>query len=201
VVTSFRASEDFAFDKDAGAPCPHLQRDHRCAIHHRLVEEGFRGCAAYDCHGAGPPATRTLARECFTQREQIDGFAVLERVHELEWLLTEAAQLCPPSQGELAFEIGRAIEKLDAIARGSIHEILRADLDRQEVHAKDLLLGVGDALGGRAGWARRVRAPAATASVVARDVADCGPFDDETTEGSSHADSGASRATGSTSVG
>ena len=54
IATSFEASEDFAFDKAAGTGCRYLTRDCRCAIHDQLAERGFRGCAAYECFGAGP---------------------------------------------------------------------------------------------------------------------------------------------------
>ncbi|WP_240968359.1 pentapeptide repeat-containing protein [Streptomyces sp. HNM0575] len=53
VALPFAASSDFAFDKEAGVPCPNLREDFRCGIHARLREEGFPGCVAYDCYGAG----------------------------------------------------------------------------------------------------------------------------------------------------
>jgi hypothetical protein len=66
-----------------------------------------------------------------------------------------AYKLCPPSHRELAIEVRRAVEALDAIARGTVHQMLRADLHRLGADAKTLLLRVGVAVGGRAGWARR----------------------------------------------
>src|SRR5450759_3328858 len=53
VAPAFSASADFAIDKDAGQPCPNLRPDFRCGIHARLREQGFPGCTAYDCFGAG----------------------------------------------------------------------------------------------------------------------------------------------------
>ena len=60
VWSAFDASDDFAFSKPAGVACRNLRRDHRCAIHRELIGRGLRGCAAYDCHGAGQRATLSL---------------------------------------------------------------------------------------------------------------------------------------------
>ena len=60
---SFRASEDFAFDKDTeGAACPHLQRDHRCAIHHRLAEEGIPWLCGLRLPRCRPPSHAAVCR-------------------------------------------------------------------------------------------------------------------------------------------
>lgn len=61
VVLAFDRSELFAFDKPAGVPCPNLDRKNRCRIHATLREEGFAGCARYDCQGAGPGACQMAA--------------------------------------------------------------------------------------------------------------------------------------------
>ena len=67
----FTRSSEFAIDKPAGRPCPHLADDHHCSIHDRLQDEGFSGCAAYDCFGAGQRlAQRTFGgRDWRTHRE------------------------------------------------------------------------------------------------------------------------------------
>ena len=53
VAHAFRASTSFAFDKPAGEPCPNLQADFGCAVHRTLRQQGFSGCTAYTCYGAG----------------------------------------------------------------------------------------------------------------------------------------------------
>lgn len=52
LALAFDKGEDFAIDKPAGTPCPHLAR-HACSIHARLEDEGFPGCIRYSCTGAG----------------------------------------------------------------------------------------------------------------------------------------------------
>jgi hypothetical protein len=55
---AFSSSADFAIDKDAEKPCLHLRSDFRCGIHQRIRQEGFAGCAVYDCFGAGQKAAQ-----------------------------------------------------------------------------------------------------------------------------------------------
>lgn len=57
VGLAFDEGDQFAIDKPAGLPCPHLKH-HACTIYDRLHGEGFSGCDAYDCEGAGQ---RTVA--------------------------------------------------------------------------------------------------------------------------------------------
>jgi len=97
VVPAFARSADFAIDKPAGMPCPHLERDFRCAIHHRLRSSGFRGCAVFDCFGAGQEVTRRHGTRGAA------GFAAARQLHELLWYLNEALAVAAPGlRGALA---------------------------------------------------------------------------------------------------
>jgi hypothetical protein len=149
VWSTFDASDDFAFSKPAGVACPNLRRDCRCAVHDELAIRGLGGCAAYDCHGAGPRATRLFAGAELTDRERHDVFAVLRDAHELLWLLGGAARLCPPSHGDLQAELVRAVEAVDAVAAGTVAALLDADLRPHRAEARQLLRRLRDALGGR----------------------------------------------------
>jgi hypothetical protein len=64
VIPPFDALQGFGFDKPAETPCRHLCTDHRCGIHDQLIDRGFEGCVAFDCHGAGQRLT-ALAVERF----------------------------------------------------------------------------------------------------------------------------------------
>ncbi|HYP43944.1 MAG TPA: pentapeptide repeat-containing protein [Propionibacteriaceae bacterium] len=86
-MPGFAASADFAIDKPAGQPCPHLGTDFGCTIHGQLRERGFAGCTVYDCFGAGQKVTH-LARG---QRRGLFGaFTVTRQLHELLWYLSAA---------------------------------------------------------------------------------------------------------------
>ena len=96
VALPFSASADFAIDKAAGQPCPHLQTDFRCGIHGQLRERGFAGCAAYDCFGAGQRLTQSLfagqdwrANPQIAQR-MVDLLPIMRALHELLWYLADA---------------------------------------------------------------------------------------------------------------
>jgi hypothetical protein len=149
-ATSFEASDDFAIDKPAGISCPYLGRDCRCAIHSELLERGFRGCAIYDCHGAGQRVTRAFAAAPDTSARDTsardEAFLVLRIVHELLWLLTEAIALCPPSDPDLATQLSRQIAHLDALDPRAVADL---DLRPERAAAQSLLRRVGAALGGR----------------------------------------------------
>jgi hypothetical protein len=82
VLLPFQRSADFAFDKQAGETCRHLSAEHRCGIHARLLDEGMRGCVAYDCFGAG---------QAVTESGRIGVFHLVEQVHEIAWYLADAA--------------------------------------------------------------------------------------------------------------
>ena len=57
VIPPFDAVQGFGFDKPAETACHHLCADHRCGIHDGLIEQGFTGCVAFDCLGAGQKLT------------------------------------------------------------------------------------------------------------------------------------------------
>jgi hypothetical protein len=101
VALSFDRSPSFAFAKQADEPCPYLTRSCRCAIHAELAPRGMGGCAAFECYGAGPRATRTGA--------DAQTFLRLREVHEQLWYLTEARKLCATLP-----ELDTAIAALDA---------------------------------------------------------------------------------------
>ena len=121
VALSFQASADFAIDKDAGEPCPNLQRDFRCGVHTRLREEGFKGCTVYDCFGAG----QRVAQVTFGGRnwraapesagQMFAAFGVMRQLHELLWYLTLALTMVPA--GPLHDELAQAVEETDELAR------------------------------------------------------------------------------------
>jgi len=108
VALTLAKSADFALDKPAGEPCPHLGTDFRCAIHPHLVDRGFPGCVAYDCFGAGQQAVRTTGIRDWradpdARAALFATFGVLETLGELLWYLAEAHDLTAghPLHGEV----------------------------------------------------------------------------------------------------
>ena len=141
VAPAFSASADFAIDKPAGQPCPNLRPGFRCGIHDDLRPRGFRGCAVYDCFGAGQHVSQvTFGGQDWRQapraaQQMFEVFAVMRQLHELLWYLSEAlaSRRARPLHGELKL----AIEATDRMAGGGAEALLELDLGahRRDVHA------------------------------------------------------------------
>ncbi len=98
VLLAFDASDAFAFDKPACAPCRHLHGDNSCTIHADLEPRGFRGCRSFDCHGAGQRLTQSLLGRSWRSDPALmpdldDAFRSLRKLHETLALLHAAAIL------------------------------------------------------------------------------------------------------------
>ncbi|MCW2757691.1 MAG: pentapeptide repeat protein [Nocardioidaceae bacterium] len=110
VVPAFGRSADFAIDKPAGVPCPNLGTDHLCTIHTELRDRGFPGCTVYDCFGAGQHVVQVLFSGADRSPEMEAAFEVVERLHELLWYLTDAAERSLPRG--LADEVAGLTERV-----------------------------------------------------------------------------------------
>jgi hypothetical protein len=119
VLLPFQRSADFAFDKAAGEACRHLADDHRCRIHASLLEDGMRGCVAYDCFGAG---------QAVTASGRVADFALVEQVHEIAWYLTDAGADALLEEAELLALSPTADGVVDLRTRAG--EVLRAAAER-----------------------------------------------------------------------
>ena len=141
VVPAFSASADFAIDKDAGQACPNLQPDFRCAVHTRLRQEGFPGCAAYDCFGAGQHVTQvTFGGQDWRRTPQValsmfEVFTVMRQLHEMLWYLTEALSLQPARP--LHHELRLALDQTEGLAQQGPDALVELDVTahRREVNA------------------------------------------------------------------
>jgi len=132
VVPALSVSADFAIAKPARQPCPHLTTDFRCGIHDRLRPEGFPGCAAYDCFGAGQHVAQvTFAGRDWRQAPQLAGsmfaaFTVMRQLHELLWYLTEALGL--PAARPLYGDLRRALDETERHTRLDADALLALDV-------------------------------------------------------------------------
>jgi uncharacterized protein YjbI with pentapeptide repeats len=144
VAPSFSASADFAVDKSAGHACLHLQQDFRCAIHHRLRQEGFPGCTVYDCFGAGQRVAQVIfsgqdwRQAPHTGSQMFAVFLIMRQLHELLWYLTEALSLEParPLHGTLR----RALEETERLTQLLPEVITELDVAAHRRVVGDLLL-------------------------------------------------------------
>lgn len=129
---SLRKSADFAIDKPPDRPCPNLRADDfRCRIHDRLRDNGFPGCIAYDCFGAGQRITQSTFGGR-TWRDHPDeaatifpAFMAMAGVHEVLWHLDRALALC---EGSLRAEVAGAIDRTGALGDLPAAELARLDV-------------------------------------------------------------------------
>ena len=143
VAPAFAKSSDFAIEKPAGRPCPNLRDDLRCGIHDRLSERGFRGCAVFDCFGAGQQLTQVTfgGQDWRSAPDLATGmFAllpVMRQLHELMWYLTEALEI--DAARRLRPKLGAALAETERLAAGTPDELLALDLDAYRKRVNPLL--------------------------------------------------------------
>jgi uncharacterized protein YjbI with pentapeptide repeats len=144
VAPAFSASADFAIDKPAGHPCPHLQPDFRCRIHNDLRVQGFRGCAVYDCFGAGQQVSqvtfggRDWRRDPRAATQMYELFPVMRQLHELLWYL--AAALALRAARAVHGELRHAFTATQAMTNRPADELLGLDTGRHRAQVNALLL-------------------------------------------------------------
>jgi len=111
VGPAFAASADFALDKPARTPCPHLGDDHGCDIHAHLRDRGFPGCAVFDCFGAGQQVVQvTFGGARRRTPAMFDALEVLRPLHEVLALLDEVA--ASTSHGAAAADLRARVEEM-----------------------------------------------------------------------------------------
>lgn len=146
VALPFARSTDFAFDKPAGLPCPHLTGDDRCEIHARLRGEGFGGCEVFDCFGAGQQVVqvtfggRSRRDSTGVAQQMFDAFGTLRAVHEMRWYLADTVSRELPD--ELMREVAGATEQLGAVADLAPEDLATYDVERTRAEIGDLLARV-----------------------------------------------------------
>ncbi|WTT99361.1 pentapeptide repeat-containing protein [Kitasatospora sp. NBC_00070] len=139
VALPFARSADFAVTKAAGTPCKNLRTDFRCGIHAELRTTGFTGCTVFDCFGAGQKVSQiTFEGRSWREAPETAGamyevFPVMRQLHELLYYLTEAGTL--RAAKSVHGQLRAALERIEALTRGTAAELLAADVPtiRQEV--------------------------------------------------------------------
>ena len=132
VALPFARSADFPVDKAAGEPCRNLLADHRCGIHDRLLEGGWRGCVTFDCFGAGQQVSQVTFggvswREApETAATMYAVLPVMRQLHEMLAHLRDALAL-EPDETTRAGLVASA-EEVRTSTAGSPGQLLAVDL-------------------------------------------------------------------------
>jgi uncharacterized protein YjbI with pentapeptide repeats len=157
VAPAFSVSADFAIDKGAGQACPHLRQDFRCSIHDRLGQEGFPGCAVYDCFGAGQKVAQVTfggqdwRRVPGIAEQMFQVFTIMRQLHELLWYLSEALTL--PQARPLHGDLSRALDETERLTHSSPGALVELDVAAHRRDINTLLLRASELA--RAGARRR----------------------------------------------
>ncbi|MFD6895887.1 pentapeptide repeat-containing protein [Rhodococcus sp. NPDC060086] len=131
----FVRSADFATDKPAGTPCPHLGSDFSCTIHDALSPRGYRGCTVFDCFGAGQAVSARIPAEHVAAV-----FPRMKQLHEMLWHLDEVQRRAfAPETVAAARTLGSSITRS---TRSDASELLNLDLDVVHEQVRVLLVDV-----------------------------------------------------------
>lgn len=147
VAPAFSAGPEFAVDKAAHEPCPHLQDDFRCDIHETLRERGFSGCVVFECYGAGQRVTQqTFGGRDWRSSPEIatamfETFRAVRPLHEQLMFLDEALKL--DAALPLAGELQDLYDEIDGLAASGSAELAQIDVGQIERRVHELLLRVG----------------------------------------------------------
>ena len=101
LALAFDKGEMFGHDKAAGTPCHHLS-GHLCTIHADLGEKGYRGCASFDCLGAGQRVSALFDGSWRDEPARIpamiSAFRAMRDIQELRQMLVAARGLTLPPE-------------------------------------------------------------------------------------------------------
>jgi uncharacterized protein YjbI with pentapeptide repeats len=159
VVPTFATSADFAIDKRAGQPCPHLGPQFRCGIHDHLRQRGFPGCAAYDCFGAGQQVVQVTfggqdwRRTPAIAARMFDVFPIMRQLHELLSYLTEALAL--PRARPVHPALTSALDRTARLTRATADDLLALDVAAHRGEVNTLLRRASELARAGAGGADR----------------------------------------------
>ncbi len=128
----FARSADFPFDKAAGVPCPNLGAGYRCGVHGELRALGFRGCASFECFGAGQRVTQhTFQGGDWRAQPELAApmfqvFSVVYSIHGLLWHLDAARRI--PAGVDVYAALERLQIEVAPLALGTPEALLALDL-------------------------------------------------------------------------
>lgn len=144
VALPYAKSADFPINKEAGTPCSNLQADYRCGIHKNLREKGFRGCAVYECFGAGQKVSQVIfggndwRKQPSIKNEMFNVFPIIQQLYEMLFYVREALGL--KDTQSIHRELQNAFDKTEKLTHLSPQEVFKLDVAAHRAEVNDLLL-------------------------------------------------------------
>ena len=134
----FDSGAQFAIDKPAAAPCPHLSADARCTIHAGLADAGFGGGQRVTQEMFGG---RSWQDDPSLVAPMFNAFQDALRVHNLLVLLEEAAKLPLPDPAGCA-ALRAALTPDGPLTTDWLHTVLAGDIQPRVMAYLQTLRGV-----------------------------------------------------------
>ncbi|MDA0240280.1 MAG: hypothetical protein O3A84_09680 [Proteobacteria bacterium] len=142
----FQEIRNLRLYKPQGETCRHLEEDDRCAIHDTLDGQGFPGCIAYQCFGAGQKLVQSVYpgrswrdSPAFAE-DMFNTYFQLKAIHELISYLMEAESLCVDDW--IRDQIAAEVIELEAITNGGAEIINDVDLANAKGEVSGLIARV-----------------------------------------------------------
>jgi uncharacterized protein YjbI with pentapeptide repeats len=148
VALPYAHSADFALNKDGGTPCPNLQSDYRCGIHESLRKEGFRGCAVYECFGAGQKVSKVTydgndwQNNPALANEMFEVFPIMQQLHEMLRYLYEALNL--EAAEPIYKDLQDVLEETENLTNQSPHLIMELNISVHRAKVNRLLFDTSE---------------------------------------------------------
>ncbi|MGD7008646.1 pentapeptide repeat-containing protein [Metabacillus sp. 84] len=159
VALPYAASADFPIDKPGGIPCHHLKEDYRCGIHQNLREKQFRGCAVYECFGAGQKVSsvtyggKSWREDTALMEEMFAVFPVMQQLHEILNYVEEAMQRREAEP--LYLDLQRVIRKIEELTFLPPKDLLAADVEALRAEANLSLIKTSQLVRGKGRQTKR----------------------------------------------
>jgi hypothetical protein len=136
VAPSFTRSGDHAFSIPEGEACRNLTKNFQCGVYPNLVEQGFPGCKAFNCLGAGQKVMQNMfpgadwRADADVRNRMFAAFFIVKKLHELIWALLKLATLCPDT--DLRSQINEKASALEQITFQGEHRLGMVDMAAQK---------------------------------------------------------------------
>lgn len=144
VALPYAKSADFAYNKNAGTPCRNLQSNFLCSIHENLRGSNFRGCAVYECFGAGQKVSqvtfkgRDWRENSDLADEMFHVFPIMQQLHEMLMYVTEALSFV--ENRSLHSSLKEVQSETERITFLGPDELVKINIDEHRAAVNELLL-------------------------------------------------------------
>lgn len=143
VALYFSKCDGFPNDKEAGVACENLNKDFTCSVYSSLRDKGLKGCATYDCFGAGQKVAQVIfegkdwIESKKLSKDMFEAFLVIRSLHEMMWYLIGA--MANKSTNSIYDEIKNMIDETNILTNLSYEKLMEVNIDGHRNKVNELL--------------------------------------------------------------